>query len=150
MSVAYTSLHLKALRNAQLVDVRRQGLYTYYRLANVHVFSLWQSLRELGTSRLADYERLASYLRESLTAITCQELKRRLDERSVIALDVRPEREYRSRHFAGARSIPSPKGPPKIEEILRANGRKAVRLASGFPDWKAPGLPVDASTAGAN
>src|SRR5579872_2627435 len=54
MSVANTSLHLKLLRQAQLVDVRRQGLYAYYRLADDHVFSLWQSLRDLGSSRLAD------------------------------------------------------------------------------------------------
>ena len=53
MSAANTSLHLKALRQAQLVDVRRQGLYAYYRLASDRVFALWQSLRELGDAQLA-------------------------------------------------------------------------------------------------
>ena len=54
MSVANTSQHLKALREAQLVEVRREGLYARYRLANEHVFALWQALRELGSARLAE------------------------------------------------------------------------------------------------
>src|SRR6516225_7909435 len=58
MSVANTSLHLKALRQAQLVDVRRQGLYAYYRLASDQVFALWQSLRELGDAQLAEVQRI--------------------------------------------------------------------------------------------
>jgi hypothetical protein len=28
-------------------------------------------------------------------------------------------------------------------EFLRSTGRKAVRLESGYPDWKAQGLPVN-------
>jgi len=134
------------------------------------VFSLWQSPRDLGKSPPADLQPIvASYLhdRESLAAITCKELKRRLDEGGVIALDVRPEQEYKAGHIAKARSIPVaelksrlkdlPKGKQIVAycrgpycvyadeavEILRANGRKAVRLESGFPDWKCEGLPVD-------
>jgi rhodanese-related sulfurtransferase len=174
MSVANTSLHLKALRQSQLVDVRRQGLYGYYRLASDGVFSLWQSLRELGDAQLADIQRIvATYLqnRRSLAPIGSEELVRRLKERSVIVLDVRPEEEYRAGHIAGARSIPVSelqarlRGIPKRKEIvaycrgpycvfadeavefLRSNGRKAVRLESGFPDWKARGLPVSATGA---
>lgn len=170
MSVANTSLHLKALRQAQLVDVRRQGLYAYYRLASDRVFALWQSLRELGDSQLAEVQRIVTtYLqdRESLAAIGSDELVRRLQESSVIVLDVRPETEYRAGHIAGARSIPVselqarlreiPKGKQIVAycrgpycvfadeavELLRSSGRTAVRLESGFPDWKARGLPVD-------
>src|SRR6516162_11503880 len=58
MSVANTSLHLKALREAQLVDVRRQGLYAYYRLTSGRVFALWQSLRDRGDGQLGDVERI--------------------------------------------------------------------------------------------
>jgi rhodanese-related sulfurtransferase/DNA-binding HxlR family transcriptional regulator len=169
MSVANTSQHLRALREAQLVEVRREGLYARYRLANEHVFALWQALRELGSARLAEIRHIVeTYLtdRESLSGITCEELSRRLKDRSVVLLDVRPEEEYQAGHVAGARSIPLTelrarlKELPKKKEIvaycrgpycvfadeavalLRSHGRKATRLEAGFPDWKARGLPV--------
>ncbi len=169
MSVANTSQHLRALREAQLVEVRREGLYARYRLANEHVFALWQALRELGSARLAEIRHIVeTYLtdRESLSGITCEELSRRLKDRGVVLLDVRPEEEYQAGHVAGARSIPLTelrarlKELPKKKEIvaycrgpycvfadeavalLRSHGRKATRLEAGFPDWKARGLPV--------
>ncbi len=169
MSIASTSLHLKVLREAQLVDVRREGLYAHYRLASDRVFSLWQSLREIGDSRLADIRKIVdTYLQDrgTLLAITCEELNRRLDERSVVVLDVRPEREFQAGHISGARSIPVAELRARLGEIpkrkeivaycrgpycvfadeavalLLSHGRKAVRLEAGFPDWKARGLPV--------
>src|SRR5881397_3486549 len=48
MSVANTSQHLQALKSAQLVSVRREGPYAYYRLADVGVFRVWQVVRDLG------------------------------------------------------------------------------------------------------
>lgn len=172
MSVANTSQHLKALREAQLAGVRREGLYARYRLADEHVFALWQALRDLGTARLAEIRQIVeTYLtdRENLRGITCEELNRRLKDRSVVLLDVRPEEEYRAGHVAGARSIPLTelkarlKELPKRKEIvaycrgpycvfadeavalLRSHGRKATRLETGFPDWKAQGLPIEAA-----
>jgi rhodanese-related sulfurtransferase/predicted transcriptional regulator len=172
MSVANTSQHLKALREAQLVEARREGLYARYRLANEHVFALWQALRDLGSARLAEVSKIVeTYLtdRESLGGITCEELNRRLKDRSVVLLDVRPEEEYQAGHVAGARSIPLSelkarlKELPKRKEIvaycrgpycvfaddavalLRSLGKKATRLETGFPDWKARGLPVEVS-----
>ncbi len=170
MSVANTSQHLKALREAQLVEVRREGLYARYRLANEKVFALWQALRDLGSVRLTEIRHIVeTYLtdRETLHGITCKELHQRLKDRSVVLLDVRPEREYQAGHVAGARSIPLAelrarlKELPKRKEIvaycrgpycvyadeavtlLRLRGRKATRLETGFPDWKAQGLPVE-------
>lgn len=169
MSLANTSLHLKALRQAQLVDVRRQGLYAYYRLSSDRVFALWQALREIGDAQLADVQRVVTtYLqdRKSLAAISTEELVQRLKERSVIVLDVRPQDEYRAGHIAGARSIPVSELQARLREVpkgreivaycrgpycvfadeavqfLRSRGRNAFRLESGFPDWKAQGLPV--------
>jgi rhodanese-related sulfurtransferase len=172
MSLANTSLHLKALRQAQLVDVRRQGLYAYYRLSSDRVFALWHALRELGDAQLADVRRIVTtYLhdRRNLAAISSEDLLQRIKERSVIVLDVRPRDEYRAGHIAGARSIPVPELQARLREIpkgreivaycrgpycvfadeavkfLLSNGRKAFRLESGFPDWRARGLPVNAA-----
>ena len=170
MSFANTSQHLKALREAQLVDVRRDGLYARYRLADQRVFALWQALRDLGAARLADVRLIVeTYLadRDRLRPITCQELKRRLKNRSVVLLDVRPEEEYMAGHLPGAHSIPLAelkarlKELPKSKEIvaycrgpycvfadeavalLRSRSRHASRLEIGFPDWRIMGLPVE-------
>src|SRR5450759_338118 len=43
LSVANASQHLQVLRAAQLVEVRREGVYLYYRLADEQVFALWQT-----------------------------------------------------------------------------------------------------------
>jgi rhodanese-related sulfurtransferase len=172
MSVANTSQHLKALREAQLAGVRREGLYARYRLADEHVFALWQALRNLGTARLAEIRQIVeTYLtdRENLRGITCEELNRRLKDRSVVLLDVRPEEEFRAGHVAGARSIPLTELKSRLEELpkrkeivaycrgpycvfadeavalLRSHGRRATRLETGFPDWKAQGLPIEAA-----
>ncbi|MCV5232968.1 ArsR family transcriptional regulator, partial [Escherichia coli] len=69
MSVANTSRHLQELRSARLVEVRREGPYGHYRLADERVFGLWRAIRELGEARLAEIDRLVrAYLkyRESL------------------------------------------------------------------------------------
>jgi rhodanese-related sulfurtransferase len=169
MSVASASQHLQVLKAAQLVEVRRNGLYARYRLADERVFQLWQALRELAEVRLSDVERVMNTFlkqRGSMSPITAEELLRKLRDKSVMVLDVRPAVEYASGHIAGARSIPlhelrrKLKALPKRREIvaycrgpycvladeavaiLRAQGLRARRLQEGFPDWKVRGLPV--------
>src|SRR5215470_1827341 len=57
-SVANTSQHLQVLRQAQLVDSRREGNYIRYRLADANVLRLWLAMRDLGEARLAEIGRL--------------------------------------------------------------------------------------------
>jgi len=171
MSVQNCSQHLQILRAAQLVEVRREGLYGSYRLADEQVLKLWLSLRDFGEARVPDVSRIvASYLkdRKTLKAITTTELKARLQKKSVVVLDVRPEQEFLAGHIAGARSVPIAelkqrlKGLPKTKDIvaycrgpycvfadeavalLRAKGFEAFRLEEGFPEWKNAGLPISA------
>src|SRR5438105_3878083 len=109
MSVANCSQHLQVLRTAQLVAVRRDGLYATYRLADEQVLGLWLSFRQLGAARLAEVQRVvATYLqdRHALQAITNEELTARLKKKDVVVLDVRPEEEFRAGHIAAAKSIP--------------------------------------------
>ena len=171
MSVANCSQHLQALRGAQLVAVRRDGLYASYRLADEQVLGLWLSFRQLGAARLAEVSRVVeTYLkdRRALEAITNGELATRLKKRDVVVLDVRPVEEFRAGHIAAAQSIPVtelekrlkeiPKrstivaycrGPycvlaPQAVERLRAKGYRARRLDGGLPEWRLAGLPVAA------
>jgi len=174
MSVASASQHLQVLKGAQLVEVRRNGLYARYRLADERVFRLWQAIRELAEMRLADVERVINtFLKErnAMSPITADELLQRLKEKSVVVLDVRPAKEYSAGHIAGARSIPLEKlrrqlqALPKSREIvaycrgpycvfadeavaiLQAHGLKARRLQEGFPDWRAKGFPTGSPAA---
>src|SRR6266542_220982 len=84
-SVANTSQHLQVLRQAQLVETRREGNYIRYRLADENVLRLWLALRDLGEARLAEIGRLVETVlkdRGALEPVTCTELRRRLKDGS--------------------------------------------------------------------
>src|SRR5690348_13604262 len=71
-----TSAHLRVLRQARLVETRRDGTYMYYRLANDDVFRLLRTLETLGHSRLAEVHQVVqSYLdgRDELEPVTFKE-----------------------------------------------------------------------------
>src|SRR5260370_988086 len=107
-SLGNTSAHLQVLRQARLVEADKRGLNVVYRLAAPEVFTLWRTLRDLGTARLAEIDRLVDTFlidRSSLAAVDVDELQRLVEEGSVMLLDRGPELEYRQGHIAGARSI---------------------------------------------
>jgi rhodanese-related sulfurtransferase len=171
-SLANTSAHLQVLRQARLVEADKRGLNVVYRLAATEVFTLWSTLRDLGTARLAEIDRLIeTYLtdRASLATVDLEALKRLVEEGGVVLLDVRPELEYRQGHIAGARSIPVAelerrlaelprdrevvaycRGPycvysDEAAELLLRKGFQVRRFSAGFPEWRAAGLPVEAN-----
>lgn len=173
LSVANASQHLQALRQARLVETRKQGLHVYYHLADPAVWELWRALQVVGERRLAEIDRLvALYVRDpaELEPITRDALKARLAAGEVIALDVRPAEEYRQGHIAGARSLPLEELETRLAELpkdreivaycrgpyclfsreavetLAVHGYRARRLEGGYPEWRAAGL---ASSVGA-
>ena len=117
--MANISQHLQLLRQAQLVESRREGNYIRYRLADENVLHLWLALRDLGQARLAEIGRLVGTFlkdRKALEAVTCTELRRIKDGR-VVVVDVRPSEEYEAGHIAGARSIPIGELKARLKEI---------------------------------
>ena len=58
LSLANASQHLQALKQAALVETRKEGLFVYYRLADPSVFELCTALRHVAERRLADLDRL--------------------------------------------------------------------------------------------
>lgn len=170
LPIANASQHLQVLRAAQLVDVRRDGLYAYYRLSDERVFRVWQALRDLGELQLAEINRLVqSFLQDrgALQSINAAELVERIETGDVLVLDVRPELEYRSGHIPEARSIPIDELEARLSEVprdqeiiaycrgpycvfadeavtlLQEHGYRARRLIDGLPDWQALNLPVE-------
>ena len=171
MSVANTSQHLKTLRVARMVDVRRQGVVAHYRLADDAVFQTWQMMRQLGEVYNAEIERLARRLwpdRDPQALVLFENLLPLLGQDSIVVLDVRPDREYKAGHIPGAVSIPLAELPDRMAEInkehelivycrgpystlsdqavqlLQATGYDVKRLALGFPEWRTEGLPIQA------
>jgi len=169
MSVANTSAHLKALRAALLVTVRREGAYSFYRLSSDGVLRVWQAIRSLGQAQFAEIDRILKAFvsgRDQFESVTSAELLDRIRKDKVLVLDVRPEEEYQAGHIAGARSIPVDELGKRLRQIpkgreivaycrgpfcvyadeavleLRRRGYRARRLDIGFPDWRAAGLPV--------
>jgi rhodanese-related sulfurtransferase len=170
MSVANVSRHLQILRSARMVEVRRDGLFAFYRLADERVARLWASMRELGEARLTELDGVVrAFLadRSQLEAVSASELKARLGDPHVLVLDVRPKEEYRAGHIPGALSVPVPdleallSGLPRDREwvaycrgrycvysdeavaLLRARGFEARRLDVGITEWRGAGFPVE-------
>src|SRR5919205_3714000 len=160
-SAANTSQHLQALHAAGVVSRTREGTSVRYALAGDEVLSLWLSLREVAVARLAEVERAArDYLGDEVDAIGRDELIERMRKGEVVLVDVRPPEEFEAGHIEGARSIPIAELEDRLAELpadrevvaycrgpfcayahravrqLRAKGRPARRLESGWPEWR--------------
>lgn len=169
LSVANTSKHLQALRQAGLVVARKEGLRVYYSLAGDDVVGLVSALRAVAEHRVAEVERLLRLWlahRDELEPVRASELLERAKKGLVTVLDVRPPEEYAAGHIPGAINVPLNKLEaclsrlPKRKEVvaycrgpyclmsfeavekLRKRGLRARRLENGLPEWRAAGLPV--------
>jgi rhodanese-related sulfurtransferase/DNA-binding transcriptional ArsR family regulator len=168
--VKNTSAHLRALRQARLVETRRDGTYVWYRLADEAVAAFFLALQALGRHRYAEVREVAeSYLerRDTLEPIPPEELRRRLNAGDVTLIDVRPEDEFAAGHIPGALSVPVAELTDRLRELpkrkeivaycrgpycvlavtaielLRQRGYRARRLIESIPGWRARGYPVD-------
>jgi len=170
ISMANTSRHLQVLKGAGLVSSRKAGLQVFYRLSGPIVEEGYQVLRRVAEERIAELGKIAKDYFEGadgLDPIGRAELLERAAGGEVIVLDVRPAVEFESGHIAGALSIPLEeleghlaeipadreivaycRGPycvlaAEAVRVLRSHGRRAARLAEGYPEWRASGLPVE-------
>ncbi|MAT65508.1 MAG: ArsR family transcriptional regulator [Gammaproteobacteria bacterium] len=170
LSVANTSQHLQQLRQAGLVETRREGQRIHYRLSGDDVVTLLDAMRRVGNRHLAEIDQLIdTYLttKDSMEPVAAQELMKRLKRGEVTVLDVRPEEEYAAGHLPGAVNIPLNslekqlaalpadreviaycRGPYCVLSYdavaeLRRRGYRARRLEEGYPEWRSAGLPVE-------
>jgi rhodanese-related sulfurtransferase/DNA-binding transcriptional ArsR family regulator len=168
LTVGNASQHLQVLRRSGLVESRKEGLFVHYRLSDASVFDLVRAVRSIAEERLAEVDRLVRehFADRDADPVPFDELMARVRKGDVVVLDTRPAIEYAAGHIEGALSAPVeelhkrlaklPKsreyvaycrGPyciyaDRAVEMLRKGGRRARRLALGFPEWKAAGLPV--------
>ncbi|MEO8092200.1 MAG: metalloregulator ArsR/SmtB family transcription factor [bacterium] len=169
-SLANTSHHLQVLHAARLIESEKAGTYVTYRVAGDDVRALFQTVRALAETRLAEIERVTqSFLseREAMEPIDSAGLLARVRESSVTLLDVRPTEEYAAGHVPGAVSVPLSelahrigelpgdaeivaycRGPYCVlaleaVELLRSRGFDAVRMEDGVREWRAQGFDLE-------
>lgn len=169
-SIANTSKHLQVLKAGNLVEIKRNKNFIIYKLSSDKVAQIWSLLRDFGTERIAEVDKVVRDFRKgkvNLESVTIDQLIKKLETDEVVLLDVRPEEEYKSGHIAKALSIPIEQLASRLQELPRnkeiiaycrgpfcvfaddatefllSQNYKSKRLKEGYPDWKLKGLPVE-------
>ncbi|HUP44721.1 MAG TPA: metalloregulator ArsR/SmtB family transcription factor, partial [Thermoanaerobaculia bacterium] len=168
LGVKNASAHLRALRQARLVELRKDSPWVWYRLADDGVARIVRELQTLARRRLAEVEQIRQLHFEdsSSQSIDPAALLDQVEAGAVTLLDVRPPDEYQAGHIPGAISMPPDELPQRLGEIprhrpviaycrgpfcvyaveavatLRRHGYEAWRMESGIPDWRLAGHPI--------
>ena len=170
LKLTTASAHLQVMRQARLVETRREGTRVFYRAAGEEVCRFVGALGDLARARLAEVDQILRSLGTDAAGterVSRAELLARVQAGEVVVLDVRPAEEYSAGHIPGARSLPLEhlearldeldpavevvaycRGPlcllaPEAVALLRGRGRKARCLEDGLPEWRQAGLPVE-------
>ena len=172
--VKNTSAQLRVLRQARLIEPRRDGQHVWYRLADGAVAAFLASLQALGRQRYSEVREMADlYLdaRDALEPIAPEELHRRLKAGDVTLIDVRPAGEFAAGHIRGAVSMPVAELARRVDELpkrkevvaycrgqycvfaveaveqLRRRGLRARRLVESVSTWRDRGYSVAGESA---
>ena len=169
VDIKLASAHLKALKEARLVQSRRDGKHMRYRLSGQDVALLGVTLRQVAEEhlvelRLAVQQMLAEP--ERLASVGRKELMAQARRGEVIVLDVRPPDEFETAHLPCARSMPLAELAHRLSELprdveivaycrgpfclmsdeavalLQQRGLRARKTFDGVSEWRAAGLPV--------
>jgi rhodanese-related sulfurtransferase/DNA-binding transcriptional ArsR family regulator len=169
IDVKLTSAHLKALKEARLVQVRRDGKRMIYRLSGADVAQLGVTLRQVAEEHLVELQLALQHMvdqPDQLVQLGRDELLAQARRGEVVVLDVRPPDEYDTAHLPYARSMPLAELAQRLAELprdvdlvaycrgpfclmsdaavklLRDHGFRARKTVDGVSEWQAAGLPV--------
>jgi rhodanese-related sulfurtransferase len=170
MDMRLTSAHLKTLREARLVETRREGKFIHYRLSGPDVAGLWMHLRETAEEHLVELrvalEQMAAQP-DALSSESRASLLKKARDGDIVVIDVRPDDEFAAGHLPHARSIPLSelekrladlpankaivaycRGPfclmsDEAVQLLRERGYSAHKISDGVTEWAASGLPIE-------
>lgn len=163
------SAHLKALREARLVESRRDGKYMVYRLSGDDVAHLWVTLRQVAEEHLVELQMALQRLvaaPEKLAQVGRAELLEQARRGEVVVIDVRPQEEFEAAHLPYARSMPLPEIERRLAELpkdhdivaycrgpfcllsdealtlLAGKGYRVRKILDGVAEWQAAGMPL--------
>lgn len=170
LTVGMTSRQLQVLRNAGLVEARRDGKRVVYSVASKQVLELVMCLMQVAEKQSAQTRRIVSeqFPEHALfAAVPNAVLARKLKSGKVTLLDVRPSADFDAGRIAGAINAPLgdlaarletlPGGrevviycgtahwalSPSAAQTLRRKGVAAGRLEDGFLGWQAEGYAIE-------
>lgn len=173
LGITTCSAHLQTLREAGVVEPRRDGKRVFYSLTGDDVAALWAQLRRVAQQHRPHTELARrDYLGpDDTAAVGTDELLRRLRAGDAVVLDVRPEAEYAGGHLPGALHIPLEELEHRLSELprdrevvaycrgqycvlahdavrlLTTHGLEARRAADGILEWRLAGVAVDTGAA---
>jgi rhodanese-related sulfurtransferase/DNA-binding transcriptional ArsR family regulator len=172
IDVKLTSAHLKALRDAHLVQSRREGKYIFYRLSGADVAQLGVSLRTVAEEHLVEMRLALQQLMtepDYLVKTSRSDLLQQARSGQVVVIDVRPQSEFETAHLPFARSIPLAELEQRISELpqgadivaycrgpfcvmsdaavkmLLARGYSAKKTTDGISEWQAAGFAIESA-----
>jgi rhodanese-related sulfurtransferase/DNA-binding transcriptional ArsR family regulator len=169
IDVKLASAHLKALREARLVQSRRDGKRIVYRLSGPDVAQLGVALRRVAEEYLVELRLAVQRMMaepDRLAKVGRKDLMAQAKRGEVVVLDVRPADEYETAHLPYARSMPLTelahrlaelprdvqivaycRGPfclmsDEAVQLLTQRGFRASKTRDGVSEWQAAGLPL--------
>jgi rhodanese-related sulfurtransferase/DNA-binding transcriptional ArsR family regulator len=164
------SAHLKALREARLVETRRDGKFIHYRLSAQDVAHLWMTVREVAEEHLVELRVALEQMTSAPDALSSESRESLLGKArngDILVIDVRPANEFAAGHLPFARSMPLSelekrladlpadkeivaycRGPfclmsDEAVQLLRQRGYVAHKISDGVTEWLASGLPIE-------
>lgn len=173
IDVKLASAHLKALRDANLVQSRREGKYIFYRLSGDDVAQLGVSLRTVAEEHLVEMRMALQQLvsePDRLIQTSRADLLQQARSGQVVVIDVRPQNEFETAHLPYARSMPLSELERRISELpvgtdivaycrgpfclmsdeavklLLARGYRAKKTTDGVSEWQAAGFAIESLT----
>jgi DNA-binding transcriptional ArsR family regulator len=169
-SEANTSAHLKVLREARLIEVRRQGRKMYCSLVSNSAIRLWLALRDFGLEEIPEArEMMREYAEDevAMERMVGDDLLEMVRVGDALLLDIRPAGEFEAGHLPLASSIPADElearlkelprdkiiliyrrspfcvGSIKAVQLLQDAGFRAKRLREGVAEWRAAGRTLE-------
>jgi rhodanese-related sulfurtransferase len=169
IDIKLASAHLKVLKEARLVEARREGRFIIYCLSGDDIVTLLLNLKSVAEKHLVELRvalELMSSAPERLTAESRASLLEKARQGEVIVIDVRPEVEYHAGHLPFARSMPLSEIERRLAELppgkeivaycrgpfclmseeavglLREKGFRAQKITDGVAEWAAEGFPI--------
>ncbi|MCP3779870.1 metalloregulator ArsR/SmtB family transcription factor [Paenibacillus sp. MZ03-122A] len=163
MNIANVSRHLQVLLDAKLVKFTKKGTYAIYSLADPEITDFLSSLWKISEKQIPDIKRMKDDFLNNLNDIhtlSMDEVKKKLDENSIILVDLRPKEEFETGHIQGAISMPMEdldvlmgelpeeaevvaycRGPLCVysalaTQKLQVKGFKAYRMEDGVNEWQ--------------
>lgn len=163
------SAHLKALKEARLVQTRRDGKRIFYSLTGSDVAQLGVTLRQVAEEHLVELSMALQKMvaePDRMVSVGRKELMAQAKRGEVIVLDVRPQSEFDAAHLPHARSVPLAELTQRLAELphdveivaycrgpfclmsdeavklLLAHGFRARKTSDGVSEWQAAGLPL--------